>query len=114
MGWVNGAKVAAIGVKVRKWITMHGTALNVSTDLSYFKQIIPCGLREKEVTSIYQLMNKQENRIYADKQKDSTTSCELFDSTRRAVEVNENEQVLSLVAEAMLEAASEVFHLKYN
>ena len=50
--WVGERKIAAIGVKVSLWITMHGFALNVNTDLSYFSHIVPCGIREKEVTSI--------------------------------------------------------------
>lgn len=45
-------KIAAIGIRIKKGITMHGFALNVSTDLSYFNHIVPCGLVDKSVTSI--------------------------------------------------------------
>ena len=50
--WVQGRKIASIGVGVRKWVTMHGFALNVANDLSGFQNIIPCGLSGVRMTSI--------------------------------------------------------------
>ncbi|HSU83475.1 MAG TPA: lipoyl(octanoyl) transferase LipB [Thermoanaerobaculia bacterium] len=56
--WAGEAKIASIGVHLSRWITTHGFALNVSTDLSYFTGIIPCGLRQVSMTSIERLMGR--------------------------------------------------------
>lgn len=57
--WVNNEKIAALGVKVSKWITMHGFAMNVNTDLSFFDRIIPCGIFHKGVTSLEQILGRR-------------------------------------------------------
>jgi lipoyl(octanoyl) transferase len=54
--WAGEAKIASIGVHLSRWITTHGFALNVSTDLSYFRGIIPCGLHQVSMTSIERLV----------------------------------------------------------
>jgi lipoyl(octanoyl) transferase len=54
--WLEGCKVAAIGIKVTRWITMHGFALNVCPDLSGFERIIPCGIVDKSVGSLAQFI----------------------------------------------------------
>ncbi len=50
--WIEDRKICAIGVKITRWVTMHGFALNVNTDLSFFEGIIPCGIKDKSVTSM--------------------------------------------------------------
>lgn len=57
--WVGESKIAAIGIKISRWITMHGFAFNINTDLDLFNGIIPCGIKEKEVTSLKKLLNKE-------------------------------------------------------
>lgn len=52
-------KICAIGVRCSRWVTMHGFALNVNTDLSYFNYIIPCGIENKQVTSIEKELGRQ-------------------------------------------------------
>ena len=50
--WTRGRKIASIGIHVKQWVTFHGFALNVSTDLSYFDLIVPCGIKDVIMTSI--------------------------------------------------------------
>lgn len=50
--WIEDRKIAAIGIKVSRWVTMHGFAFNINTDLSLFNGIIPCGISDKAVTSL--------------------------------------------------------------
>jgi len=76
--WLEGRKVAAIGIKVSRWITMHGFALNVCPDLSGFEKIVPCGIEGREVTSI-----------------DEVLPDVAFESVRQSV-VEQFEQVFSL------------------
>ena len=58
--WVRNKKIAAIGIRISRWIAYHGCSINISNDLDAYKKIIPCGLSNKDVTSL-KLENK---RIY--------------------------------------------------
>ncbi len=56
--WVGARKIASIGVGIRRWTTWHGFALNVSTDLSYFDSIVPCGIEGCRMTSVSEVTNR--------------------------------------------------------
>ena len=56
--FVNNLKIASIGLKVKKWITLHGFSLNVNNDLKYFENIIACGLKDHPQTSIKKVLNR--------------------------------------------------------
>ena len=83
--WVGEEKVAAIGTAVRRWVTYHGFALNVSTDLSHFDYIVACGLRRTQATSLTALLGEA---VSTDETKDPLTESVArvfgFDSVRRA------------------------------
>ena len=59
--WIGDEKIAALGVRISRWVTMHGFALNVNPDLSFYDGIIPCGIFDHGVTSMEQLLGKTQN-----------------------------------------------------
>jgi len=62
--WIEGGtakerKICAMGVKCSRWVTMHGFAFNVNSDMSYFNNIVPCGIQDKAVTSLQQELGRE-------------------------------------------------------
>jgi lipoyl(octanoyl) transferase len=62
--WTRGRKIASIGIHVKQWVTYHGFALNVSTELSYFDLIVPCGIRDVVMTSVAMELGRTDEAIW--------------------------------------------------
>jgi lipoyl(octanoyl) transferase len=56
--WTDEGKIGAVGLKVKRWVTLHGISLNVSPDMSHFGLIVPCGIGDHEVTSLARLLGR--------------------------------------------------------
>ena len=57
--WVKDKKIAALGVRISRWVTMHGFSLNINPDLNFYNHIIPCGIKEYGVTSMAKIMGNE-------------------------------------------------------
>jgi lipoyl(octanoyl) transferase len=88
--WVGDAKIAQIGARIEQWITYHGFALNTAPNLAHFDLIVPCGIRDKSVTSIARVLNAPiEMRAVRERvatQFAKVFSVELIEITREALE----------------------------
>lgn len=76
--WVGREKLAAIGVRVARWVTSHGFAINVSTDLDYFNWIVPCGIPDRGVTSLERLLGRRVEASEVERRL-VTNFCGVFD-----------------------------------
>lgn len=76
--WVGGEKLAAIGVRIARWVTSHGFAFNVSTELDDFNLIVPCGIADRGVTSLERLLGRQVDRREAE-ERIAASFCQVFE-----------------------------------
>jgi lipoate-protein ligase B len=79
--WTRGKKIASIGVHARDWVTWHGFALNVTTDLSYFDLIVPCGINGVVMTSIARELGAEEVSAQDVQERVAAKFAEAFDLT---------------------------------
>jgi lipoyl(octanoyl) transferase len=62
--WTRGRKIASIGIHVKQWVTYHGFALNINTDLSYFDLIVPCGIQDVVMTSVAMELGRTDRGLW--------------------------------------------------
>jgi lipoate-protein ligase B len=79
--WTRGKKIASIGVHARDWVTWHGFALNVTTDLSYFDLIVPCGIDGVVMTSIARELGSEETSMHDVQERVTAKFADAFDLT---------------------------------
>ncbi|MEP7308927.1 MAG: lipoyl(octanoyl) transferase LipB [Acidobacteriota bacterium] len=82
--WIGEEKLAAIGVRIARWVTSHGFALNLTTDLEYFNLIVPCGIVGRGVTSLERLVGGPVNRHEVEARL-VAHFCEVFERTPSAI-----------------------------
>lgn len=92
-------KVAAIGIRVSQWVTYHGLALNVTTDLTPFHSIVPCGIRNRQVGSIKGLLGEFQ----------PSTGCEKAD-----VPYSNDCQLIDITRASLIQEFSEIFQLEIH
>ena len=64
--WTRGRKIASIGIHVKQWVTYHGFALNINTDLSYFDLIVPCGIQDVVMTSVAMELGRTDGGLWSE------------------------------------------------
>jgi lipoyl(octanoyl) transferase len=87
--WTEGRKIASIGIHVKEWVTWHGFALNVTTDLSFFDLIVPCGIQDVEMTSVQRELGSRTPRDVWTRAADAVVLgfSETFGQVAQAVDV---------------------------
>lgn len=86
--WIEDRKIASIGVHARDWVTWHGFALNVTTDLRYFDLIVPCGIPAVRMTSLAGELSPREVRMNKVVATVAQTAADVFDLTTRSISLD--------------------------
>jgi lipoyl(octanoyl) transferase len=94
--WIDDRKIAAIGIKVSRWITMHGFAFNINTDLELFNGIIPCGISGKAVTSLSKELSKDFISLESVKEKIIYHFINVF--SYKQIELKSKNEIMCLVS----------------
>jgi lipoyl(octanoyl) transferase len=95
--WVDNEKVAAIGIRARRWVTYHGLALNVTPNLQPFEHIVPCGIKDRRVTSVKEIVSQS---------RKGQAGFEPWTPAEEALLLDE-------YAEGLLQAFQEVFNVEF-
>jgi lipoate-protein ligase B len=83
--WIDDRKIASIGVHARDWVTWHGFALNVATDLRFFDLIVPCGIQSVRMTSLHAELLDEQPSLEQVGQRVATAAAQLFDLAPRSI-----------------------------
>ena len=112
----GNAKVAAIGIRVSRWVSYHGLALNVTTDLSPFKSIVPCGIEGRPVGSVLEILKSdphlQKRNSHLLKSRTSLTNRIGNDSSGVEDDIIDSDALLALLRERLLAEFSDFFQLE--
>ena len=88
VGTPYARKICAMGVRASRWVTMHGLAFNINTDLQYFDYIIPCGIQDKSVTSLNKEVGKERLEVEPIKNLLTQHFFELFEAEKKKLTIN--------------------------
>jgi len=106
-------KVAAIGIRVSQWVTYHGLALNVTTDLTPFHSIVPCGIRNRQVGSIKGLLGEFQPSTGCEKADvPYSNDCQLIDITHSSFQLEIHYKATSMLDFAETTPTTPVSHLR--
>lgn len=103
--WCDGHKLAAVGVRARRWVTYHGVALNVCVNLAHFAHIVPCGIADRPVGSVSQMLRNEPGVI-------SSATAASMDATEEREARDDDEELMQRARDGLINAFAETFDLE--